>query len=123
MTEKTPYTVVCPFCGRERTVTNVHDDGMDYLGHARGQVSNYKLDNGCDCPLGKLVHEKVAIRWMCYNCNDFKAGQCTNKAMLDEVNGMFQMPPELKVKHPDKCCAYWSLNLEIFKDLLKEDNK
>lgn len=64
MTEKTPDTVVCPFCGKERTVTYVHDDGRDDL--ARGQVSNYKLDDGCGCPLGKLAHEKVAIKQMCY---------------------------------------------------------
>ena len=57
MTEQTPDTVVCPFCGRERTVTHVHDDGRDY---------NYKLDDGCGCPLGKLAHEKVAIKQMCY---------------------------------------------------------
>lgn len=49
MTEKTPYTVVCPFCGKERTVINVHDDGRDY---------NYELDDGCGCSLGKLAMKK-----------------------------------------------------------------
>lgn len=113
MTEQTPDTVVCPFCGKARTVIHVHDDGRDDL--ARGQVSNYKLDDGCGCPLGKLAHEKVAIKQMCYNCNYFKAGKCTNKR--------FQMPPEIRIRYPDRCCKYWSLNLKIFRSLFKEDNK
>lgn len=121
MRESIEHKITCLFCGKERIIKTVQDDGMDYMGHARGPVQSYDVDNGCECPLGKIEHEKAQIKKMCHNCLYFKNGNCTCKEMLDEVSGMFQMPSGLQVKHPDRCCGYWKINLDIFRGMIKED--
>ena len=39
----------CIFCGQERTITIIEDDGYDYLGHHRGTLERYEDDDGCNC--------------------------------------------------------------------------
>lgn len=113
--------VICPFCGRERTMQTVTNYGRDYAGLVNGNIRVEKRDEGCTCRLGKIEHQKEQIKKMCLNCIFFKDGNCTCKKMLDEVSGMFQMPSGLRGKHPERCCRYWKINLDIFRSLIKED--
>lgn len=115
------HTVVCPFCGNPRTIRTVQDDGMDYMGHARGTAECYTEDNGCTCPLGRIEHGQVSIKKMCYNCKFYKSGSCSCKEMLSELSSVFEMPEKLKVRHPERKCNHWILNLEIFRKLVNAE--
>ena len=115
------HSAICKFCGEKRTTRTIEDDGADWLGHKRGSFTSKNIDEGCSCKLGKIEKEKISIKKMCHNCMFFKDGNCTCRKMLDEINGMFQMPKGLWVKHPERCCKHWEINLEIFKALIKDD--
>ena len=69
----------CIFCGQERTVTIIEDDGYDYLGHHRGTLERYEDDDGCTCSLGRLV-DKVEIVPMCLNCEFYDIAQTGRKS-------------------------------------------
>lgn len=114
--------VICPFCGKKRTIKKVEDDGTDHLGHFRKSPHCYMVDEGCTCTLGKIAKNKVPIKKMCHNCLYLSGEICTCKGILDSMSGMFQMPSELKVNHPDKCCKYWKINLNIFNLLFKNED-
>ena len=112
---------ICLFCGKEREIQIFEDDGMDWLGHHRGRVGSRIVDSGCTCPFVKIEHENQEIKNMCRNCKSYSTGSCVNKNMVNEVSSFFQMPKELRIKHPDNYCKYWEINLDIFKGLLKKN--
>lgn len=112
---------VCLFCGKERDVLIYETNGIDdRTGRQKCNPRRHEVDDGCTCPLGKIKHEKQEIKKMCYNCKFYLAGKCTNESMMNEASTFFQLPKELKVMHPEKCCKYWEIDLDIFKWLLKE---
>lgn len=115
------HTVVCPFCGNPRTIRTVQDDGVDYMGHARGKVECYTEDDGCTCPFGRLEQGQYSIKKMCYNCKFYEGGSCDCEEMLKEVSSIFEMPEKLKIKHPERRCNHWSINLEIFRKLVNAE--
>lgn len=118
MQEVLEHTIVCPFCGESRIIRTVQDNGMDYMGHARGKVECYTYDDGCSCVLGRFAHEQVGIKKMCYNCKFYKGGSCDCEEMLKEVSAVFEMPEKLKIRHPERKCNHWIINLEIFRKLV-----
>lgn len=110
MVNTTKFERTCKFCGRTRTVTCTSDNGVDYMGHARGSSSTWDDDVGCDCELGKLVFRKITIKSMCLNCKYYKSGCCTNKKELSEVIEMLNCGDRLHIKAPIKKCKYHELN-------------
>lgn len=110
--------VICKFCGKERKITIVEDDGMDYMGHERGQVASRIDDNGCDCILGRIEKEKMQINPMCMNCRFCENTYCTNKKELAEVSDLFNVGNKLEIKNRTRKCKYWELDTNIFLALL-----
>lgn len=111
--------IICKFCGKEREYVTVHDDGTDFYGHARGRVFNQTIDDGCDCPLGKIEHEHQQIKKMCMNCKNKDGMYCINKNMINKISNIFNMPEKLEIKDRTKSCENWELDTEIFKCLVK----
>ena len=108
-----------PFLWQKRKYNVVSDDGMDWLGHARGRVFEEEYDEGCNCPLGKIEHEKQEIKKMCENCKYYTGLYCTNKNVIDSVSKIFNMPNKLEIKDSTKSCDSWELNIDFFKQLVK----
>lgn len=111
-------TVICPFCGERRIASRWHDDGMDWMGHARGSVKDWVVDNGCDCNLGRIVHEKQQLKKMCLNCKYREETYCINQAKIDQLNGLFSMPVKLELANQELCCELWEIQMEIFRELV-----
>lgn len=111
---------ICKFCGRERQITIITDDGCDYMGHARGPSSEDVYDNGCDCTFGKLEASPAEVERMCYNCYFYRKGSCTNAERLDDLSEILEIGPSVKVAHPEKHCGYHRLNPNIFLSLVKK---
>lgn len=116
--EKYSTTVTCVFCGRTRRITHQSDDGLDYDGHKRGRAESWTFDMGCECPLGKIEHEKTTIKPMCLNCISFRDGCCNNTEALKKISGMFDVGRRVLVKHPEKTCENHVLNEKIINRLL-----
>lgn len=123
MRERTEIKRICLFCGKERTVTKVSEDGMDYMGHGRGMSESWEEDPGCTCELGKKVKQKFHVTRMCLNCAHYKGGCCTNKKMLSAVTTMFDIGDTVKVADPKKCCGEHRLGMDIFKDVIEMEKK
>ena len=120
MRETTKRNERCVFCGKIRTVEVVSDDGVDWLGHQRGSSYCDIYDNGCDCSLGQLEHEKQKVVPMCLNCKFYVKGCCTNEKELSQVSKVFDVGNQLRVKDDTRKCQNWEIDLTIFKRLLGE---
>ena len=115
---------VCLFCGKEREVLMYETNGIDdWTGRQKCNPRRNELDDGCTCPLGKIRHKRQEIKKMCYNCKFYIPKSCTNKNIVNEVSSFFQMPDKLKVIHPEKHCKNWEIGLDIFKNLIKENEE
>lgn len=119
MKEKIKRKVTCLFCGKTREYVDVIDDGRDWYGHQRGNTETYTEDNGCDCALGKIEHNKAAIKKMCKNCRFYDGINCINDKKLREVSSFFDCGDKLVVKYPTEKCKHWELDTKIFERLLK----
>lgn len=118
-TERSKKT--CVFCGKERTVEAIVDDGCDYYGHHYGVAETKYYDDGCDCALGKLEQENPEIRPMCLNCRYLEDFRCGNKKKIDEVSKIFEFMENPIVKNLTADCSYWELSLDIFKNIIKKE--
>lgn len=118
MKQETTRYKICRFCGKGRMMVDVIDDGMDFYGHARGNTSHETIDAGCDCPFGRIEKKKQKIKKMCLNCKYRSGDDCKNKDKIQQMNGLFVMPKELRINNKSLCCEFWENDLSIFKDLL-----
>lgn len=123
MNKKQKRDATCKFCGKHRTVEYWEEDGMDFYGHARGNINSGIIDEGCDCSFGKLARSKVSIKPMCINCKSYKSGCCINEKMLKKLTGMFDMGDKLRVNKPECKCEYYEINFNVFADCIKGDRK
>ena len=82
---------ICLFCGKEREIEIFEEDGMDWLGHHRGQKGSRIVDDGCDCLFGRIEHDKQEIKKMCRNCEFYTVGNCVNEDMVKEVSSFFSI--------------------------------
>ena len=94
----------------------VEDDGCDYIDHLRGHQSHYEEDNGCGCNLGQLV-DKAEITRMCWNCEHYEDGYCTNKKKMKAISDMFAIGERVQVKKPENKCEEYKLNMNVFEKL------
>ena len=119
MEERIKRKATCLFCGKTREYVDIIDDGRDWYGHQRGSAKYDREDDGCDCVLGKIEHNKTTIKEMCKNCKFYDGVNCTNESKLYEVSSFFDCGDKLAVKDSTKNCVYWELDTEIFERLLK----
>ena len=113
--------VICQFCGANRHIEYHMDDGIDYMGHHRGSGSSYTIDDGCNCQLGILEHNKVVIKEMCMNCKYYDSGYCTNKSNITNISSMFNISGRLEIKSVINKCDHYAINSNILLSLLKEE--
>lgn len=119
MRHKEHNKVTCVFCGNERTIETITDDGCDYYGHHRGAEDTEYYDNGCDCILGELEQENPEIKMMCLNCKYLKGLRCGNKERMKDISDIFEFTESPIIKNLTGACSCWELNLDIFKKLIK----
>lgn len=120
MEERIKSKATCLFCGKTREYVVIEDDGYDWCGHQRDSIRTYAKDDGCDCVLGKVEHNKTSIKKMCKNCRFYDGVNCVNENELHEVSSFFDCGDKLLVKDSTKRCVYWELDTKIFKRLIKE---
>lgn len=106
----------CVFCGKEREVEVICDDGVDFYGHQRSRYTHQVIDDGCDCQFGKLNQAK--IKSMCMNCKFQREGYCTNEKTLNDVSAIFDVGEKLLIKNKKSKCRNWSMNYEVFEDVI-----
>ena len=61
------FMKICLFCGKERQITHITEDGIDWCGHQRMTGFTDVIDKGCDCKLAKIAREGIEITQMCLN--------------------------------------------------------
>lgn len=113
------HKVTCRFCGRTRECKHIYDDGYDWLGHGRGSVKDYDIDEGCDCEGYLLSNKKIKIKPMCMNCQYNKDGYCTNDNMLQTMSKFFEIKGKLRIKDETKNCENYKFNIEIAMDFIE----
>ena len=123
MITSTESKVTCVFCGKERTIEHIRDDGMDWLGHHRGgNGKSWTEDPGCTCAFAELEKKKASIKPMCYNCLYMKSGCCENQKQLNAISRMFDVGTSVHIKAPSAFCENWKLNRHIFDRLFKGED-
>lgn len=117
------YAEKCPICGTDRSCTRVIDDGIDFMGHHRGNGHSRTIDHGCYCAFAKAAKNLPSIKRMCHNCKYNKNGYCENEQnikMVRESQECFAVSVnELKLTHLDKKCRHWEFDYVTLEDILK----
>lgn len=106
--------------------TTISNDGVDWMGHARGTPSSHTEVRKCRCPLGQAVGTHQ-VKKMCCNCSYYEGLECTNKKKEEEIKkAVSNLKVEiayLRIVDEKAGCDLHELDYTIFKSLLKGELK
>jgi hypothetical protein len=115
---------LCPLCGNTYNVTTFSDDGVDYMGHARG-IATCRSEGECSCEAYKYL-KGVTIKPMCSNCISYNGCTCLN---VKRNEGLKRQLKALSIKVDDYTiidtttrCDFWHLNVDILMKYIKTSN-
>jgi hypothetical protein len=125
MQKREQSRVLCPLCGNTYSVTKVLDDGVDYMGHARGIVNSYE-EGECSCEASRYLNA-VTVKSMCTNCISYNGSTCVNVKRNEELKRQLRAY-SIKIEgftltDTTTRCTFWNINPEILMKYMKTSNE